>query len=281
MGSYDVSVTSGPNYDYIAESATNPKVLITLTVLIMILFLIISALGFLGGNSSSEMSDKTGSLVLLEVIMWAIFIFLLFINGAVYFFGFDITTSLKSIVNGPEIDINVTKPTSTSPKPVESSTSTSGSPQVFHIPGNDYVYQDAKALCKAYGARLANYNEVEKAYNKGAEWCSYGWSDNQLALFPTQKKTYDELQEIDGHQQDCGRPGINGGYIDNPAVRFGVNCYGVKPKITSLERDIMNNTTKYPKTRKDLAQEKRTEYWQDHLKDIVLAPFNYESWSKI
>ena len=122
---------------------------------------------------------------------------------------------------------------------------------------------------------------MNKAYKEGASWCSYGWSDDQLALYPTQKETYNQLQNIEGHENDCGRPGINGGYIDNKAVRFGVNCYGTKPKITSLEREIMNNTTKYPKTNKDIVREKRTEYWSDKLKDIVLAPFNYDSWNKV
>ena len=37
------------------------------------------------------------------------------------------------------------------------------------------------------------------------------------------KKYLEKLQKIKGHEHDCGRPGINGGYIDNPNVRFGVN----------------------------------------------------------
>ena len=28
---------------------------------------------------------------------------------------------------------------------------------------------------------------------------------------------------------NCGRPGVNGGYFDNPNIKFGVNCYGQKP----------------------------------------------------
>ena len=63
----------------------------------------------------------------------------------------------------------------------------------------------------------------------------YGWSDNQMALFPTQKSTYDKLQEVQGRENDCGRPGVNGGYIENPNVKFGINCYGVKPEITPEE----------------------------------------------
>ena len=49
---------------------------------------------------------------------------------------------------------------------------------------------------------------------------------NQLALFPTQYGKWERLQKIKGHENDCGRPGINGGYIDNPNVKFGINCYG-------------------------------------------------------
>lgn len=108
-------------------------------------------------------------------------------------------------------------------------------PQVFNIPGNTYGYNDAKALCTAYGSRLATYKEVEDAYNSGAEWCNYGWSDNQNALFPVQQATYDKLQKIPGHENDCGRPGVNGGYIANPQVQFGVNCFGYKPNMTEEE----------------------------------------------
>ena len=44
---------------------------------------------------------------------------------------------------------------------------------------NKYTFTEADGLCKAFGARLANYDEVESAYNKGGEWCSYGWSEGQ------------------------------------------------------------------------------------------------------
>ena len=60
---------------------------------------------------------------------------------------------------------------------------------------NKYNYKEAKAVCKAYNAELADYNQVEAAYRDGAEWCSYGWSKDQLALFPTQKETYEKLKE--------------------------------------------------------------------------------------
>jgi len=154
-----------------------------------------------------------------------------------------------------------------------------GKDQVFNVPGNYYGYDDAKAVCSAYGARLAKYGEVESAYKKGGEWCNYGWSDGQMALFPTQQKTYDVLQTKKGHENDCGRPGINGGYMANPALKFGVNCYGKKPAIKPEEADRMKDTTPYPITMEDINFQNKVDYWKDKVNDILVAPFNYKNWS--
>lgn len=151
-------------------------------------------------------------------------------------------------------------------------------PEVFNIPENDYVYADAKAVCAAYDARLATYKELEDAYNKGAEWCNYGWSEGQMALFPTQQKTFDELQDIPGHENNCGRPGINGGVMPDPKLRFGVNCFGQKPAITDAEKLRMENDPIYPKTAADIAIEEREQYWRSRLPDVLVAPFNHTSW---
>ena len=153
--------------------------------------------------------------------------------------------------------------------------------QVFNIPGNYYTYNDAKAMCSAYGAELATYDQLEQAYNKGAEWCNYGWSANQLALFPTQKKTYDILQGTPGHENDCGRPGINGGYIANPNVKFGVNCYGNKPKIRSDEEELMKTSKPYPQTEQDIAFQKKVDEMRNNLDQILLSPFNRDTWGSV
>ena len=102
--------------------------------------------------------------------------------------------------------------------------------EVFHIADNSFTYDDAPAVCAAYGATMATLEQVIDSYNKGAEWCGYGWSAGGMALYPTQKATWDELQrEIDPAKRTrCGRPGVNGGYFD-PMNLFGVNCYGFKP----------------------------------------------------
>ena len=154
-----------------------------------------------------------------------------------------------------------------------------GKDQVFNVPGNNYGYEDAKAVCSAYGARLAKYGEIENSYKKGGEWCNYGWSDGQMALFPTQQNTYDTLQTKKGHENDCGRPGINGGYMANPALKFGVNCYGKKPSIKPEEADLMKDTTPYPITMEDIDFQNKVDYWKDKVNDILVAPFNYKNWS--
>jgi hypothetical protein len=152
--------------------------------------------------------------------------------------------------------------------------------QVFNIPGNKYTYEDAKALCSAYSSRLATYDEVEGAYNSGGEWCNYGWSDDQMALFPTQKKTYDKLQKIEGHEKDCGRPGVNGGYMNDATLRFGANCYGNKPRITNKEKQLMANASPFPKTEKDLRFDQHVQNLKTNINDIVVSPFNYNTWAR-
>ena len=48
--------------------------------------------------------------------------------------------------------------------------------QVFNISNNIYTYDDAEAVCKAFGAELADYHQLKDWYQKGADWCNYGWT---------------------------------------------------------------------------------------------------------
>jgi hypothetical protein len=266
-------------YDYINNLLTNPTVIIILVIVVIIYIIIFMSLGQSSAYSSDEMVSNSGSSS-LYIILVAVFIILIVVNGLQYFFSIDIVATLKNVLTGnTEVDITVDS----------SRAQASNAPipeillkkQVFNIPGNDYVYPDAKALCSAYGARLATYKEVEDSYNDGGEWCNYGWSDGQMALFPTQQKTFDGLQKIEGHENDCGRPGVNGGYMANPALKFGVNCFGYKPVINSTEQDLMANEPLYPKTLKDIAMENRVNYWKDKLATILVSPFNSSSWSRL
>jgi len=278
-------------YDYINGFFLNPSAFIIVALVLIAYFIVFSSLGNNSSSStqnnfvasSSTDSGKTSSALIGVVI--GVLVILLLVNGLQYFFGIDIVASIKQVFLGnPIIDIKVEQTT------LDASGGILGSnaipeirytEQVFNIPGNYYGYEDAKSLCTAYGARLANYQEVEDAYNKGGEWCNYGWSDGQMALFPTQSTTFNNLQKIKGHEHDCGRPGVNGGYMANPHLKFGVNCYGYKPKINEEEEQLMQVSTPYPKTEKDILFEKRVDYWKSKLGDILVSPFNYNTWSKI
>ena len=267
-------------YDYINNLLSNPTVIIILVVVLIIYIIMFMSLG--GSESDVPSSDtvSNSSSNTITIFLVAFFIILIIINGLQYFFGVDIVAKLKNVLTGnPEVDIIVdTSRVQAANAPVPEILLKK---QVFNIPGNEYVYPDAKALCSAYGARLATYTEIENSYNDGGEWCNYGWSDGQMALFPTQQKTFDELQKIQGHENDCGRPGVNGGYMANPAIKFGVNCFGYKPRMNSDEEDLMANEPIYPKTLKDIAMENRVNYWKDKLSEILVSPFNNDTWSKL
>lgn len=161
---------------------------------------------------------------------------------------------------------------------------TSGSKEeVFNVSNNLYTYEDAKAVCRAMGARLAKYDEIEASYMGGAEWTSYGWSEGQHAYFPTQKATWARLQELKGHEHDLGRPGVNGGYFANPNVRLGVNCYGVRPQITAADQALMDakKNRVVPKTEEERELDKKVEFWKANKdKLLVLSSFNNNKWSK-
>jgi hypothetical protein len=219
---------------------------------------------------------------IITIILLFLFLILIGIYAMQYFYGIDIVAKIKNIfTNHPEIEIKVEQEPEKKDAIDNDVSQIMRKPQVFNIPENNYIYGDAQAVCKAYGARLATYQEVEEAYNKGAEWCNYGWSEGQMALFPTQQKTFDELQKIEGHENDCGRPGVNGGFIDNPKLRYGVNCYGYKPRINKIEKELMETSTIYPKTKKDIAMDERVEYWKERLSEILISPFNHDKWSKV
>jgi hypothetical protein len=225
----------------------------------------------------------------LGIIVVIILVVLIIINGLQYFLNINISAYLKNLfTNKPEIDIVVNNNHQTNENKDDSKQGhkkfsipgTIGKKQVFNVPGNFYTYDDAKAMCNAYGADLANYQQVESAYKNGAEWCNYGWSDGQMALFPTQQKTFDNLQKIQGHEHDCGRPGINGGYMANPKLKFGVNCYGSKPKITQDEDELMKITSPYPKTIQEIEFQKKVDYWKNKISQIMISPFNYNMWGE-
>ena len=262
-------------YNYLNSYILNPMVFIIILLIVVAYYVFSSSLGSdSSGAPGLGNGDDVGSTV-MGIIIVAILVVLIIVNAFQYFFSINVTAYIQDLFSPTtKVDIVVDQSTyqPTSVPEIKFKK------QVFNIPGNYYDYDNAKAVCQAYGANLATYDQIEKAYGSGAEWCNYGWSADQLALFPTQKKTYDRLQTIPGHENDCGRTGVNGGYIANPNVKFGINCYGNKPKITSEEDDLMKTASPYPETAKDLAFQKRIDFWKNKVDEILVSPFNYNTW---
>ena len=266
-------------YNSVNNIMLNPIVFIILLVIVIIYVIMFASLGKKSSEttfiSSEENTNWSSGQQILGIIVAGVLVFLIFVNAFQYFFNINVSAYISDLfTNKPKVDIVVDQGNyQPAPVPV-----IKFKKQVFNIPGNYYDYENAKALCTAYGSDLASYEQIEKAYKNGGEWCNYGWSEGQMALFPTQQKTFDNLQNIPGHEHDCGRPGINGGYIANPNVRFGVNCYGNKPKITEEEEQLMYTSTPYPESAKDIAFQKRVDFWKGQVDNVLVSPFNYKTW---
>jgi hypothetical protein len=262
-------------YNYLNSYIMNPMIFIIIFLIIVAYYVFSSSLG--NSDSISGTEGTTGQNI-MAIIIIIILVGLIVINAFQYFFSINITAYISGLFT-PKTQVDIVVDQSTyQPTPVPE---IKFRKQVFNIPGNYYNYENAKALCTAYGAKLANYQQVEDTYKNGGEWCNYGWSEGQMALFPTQQKTFDNLQKIKGHEHDCGRPGVNGGYIANPGVKFGVNCYGHKPKISEEEDELMKTATPYPETVQDLAFQKRVDFWKNKADEILVSPFNYDRWSEL
>lgn len=156
----------------------------------------------------------------------------------------------------------------------------SGSREVFNVSSNDFTYYDAEPMCRALGAELATYDQVQDAWKKGADWCNYGWVKGQLAVYPTQKDTFERLQAgNEDDQKACGVPGVNGGFFDNPEMRFGVNCYGVKPAETANDERMLQEKGFLPRTTSTLKVDQQAQEFKERIGSIGVLPFNEKKWS--
>ena len=154
-----------------------------------------------------------------------------------------------------------------------------GKKEVFNIAQNKYKYSDAEPLCQAFGAELATYDQVKDAWQKGADWCNYGWIKGQAAVFPTQESTFNNLQAgPEDQRMACGITGVNGGYFDNPDMRFGVNCYGSKPAENEADaRAIMAQNGDL--TPGALAFDRKVLDYKANKGNIPVNPFKPGTWS--
>ena len=245
--------------------------LLSRPIIIAIICIILILNIYLGGG---------GIISNIMIVILALYIIFLFVE---YVLKVNITTNISDLFsNDPKLNIKMEKVNELDKdKDRAINVVNKLNKEVFNIPGNYYSYDDARLMCKAMNSELATYDQVEAAYNRGAEWCNYGWSEGQMALFPIQKKTYDKLQQVEGHEHDCGRPGINGGYFEDSNIKFGVNCYGVKPEINEPSEKLMDNMTFFPQSEKDLEMKEKLDFLKTKMDDLIISPFNVKKWRQV
>ena len=141
--------------------------------------------------------------------------------------------------------------------------------EVFHISNQVYTYEEAICKCKSYGVELATKQQMIDAYNKGANWCSYGWSHGSMAFYPVQPKYFFNNPNS---RRKCRQPGLNGG-IMNKELKLGINCYGVKPK------GSVPFKPQKPSKPKDFCEIKGVKQLTSVNSSDNIRPFNHKEWS--
>jgi hypothetical protein len=268
----------------------NPVSIISITFFLFFFYIIIYLF-----NIPTESGSKPFTISIIETIAWILFVIICFVDFFKYVMGvylIDLVVDVLNINNLPStypiISGNVIASNKINNNPISGNTVIGNTlpiqrDEVFNVSNNLYTYDDAQAICSAYGAKIANYDQIEDAYKNGAEWCNYGWSDGQMAFFPTQKSTWDALQKTTDKKNNCGRPGINGGYFANPYIKFGVNCYGKKPapSDSDLARMSANKDIIFPKTDSDKALDAKVQFWKNNAGNLlVLNSFDRKQWSE-
>jgi hypothetical protein len=152
--------------------------------------------------------------------------------------------------------------------------------EVFNVSRNVYTYEDALPVCKALGAELATFEQVQEAHKQGADWCNYGWVKGQMAVFPTQKETWEKLQAgSETYKNACGKPGVNGGHFDNPDLRFGVNCYGLRPDKKATDELLSESGAALPPTPEEIDFDHKVQKFRDQLDTMIVLPWNKSKWT--
>jgi hypothetical protein len=263
-------------YQGFERYANNPISLISVGFFILTLYIVIYIL-----ELPMDSVGKPITISIIENGAWLFFVIILIATFLRYIAGISLTGLMDDIGNYLQSRADAGS------KPSGGNTAASGNTsaktvvfdEVFNVGNNMYTYDDAQSVCKSLGARLATYDDIENAYNKGGEWCNYGWSEGQAAYFPTQKNTWNNLQKSESTKNSCGRPGINGGFIDNPNVRFGVNCYGKKPQPKPSDLASMGEKP-IPKSPEDILLDNKVQFWKmNGHKLFQINGYNNSKWS--
>jgi hypothetical protein len=98
-----------------------------------------------------------------------------------------------------------------------------------------------------------------------------------MAVYPTSTESYKKLQQ--GSAEDsasCGTAGLNGGYFDNPEMRFGVTCYGPKP--AKDDHDEAQVSKGAPISPDAIAFDRKVKKFKSEVDTIPILPFSGNKW---
>ena len=75
--------------------------------------------------------------------------------------------------------------------------------------------------------------------------------------------------------------GLNGGYFDNPEMKFGVNCYGNKPPQSEHDEQALMRQGSIPQTVPALEVDKKVQEFREIADSIGVLPFSSNKWSDL
>lgn len=63
-------------------------------------------------------------------------------------------------------------------------------------------------------------------------------------------------------------------------MKFGANCYGIKPEINNVEKELMKKYKVYPPSKDQKKIDHKANQYKKELNKILITPFNKKKWSK-
>jgi hypothetical protein len=178
------------------------------------------------------------------------------------------------------------KPTEKPEKPKAKDPKAKDPKEVFYI-YSKFNYLEAQEICKSYNGSLATLKQLEEAYSNGANWCNWGWLNDGTIGYPVQEKYWLDMEGR--HKGHCGpTAGINKVNNIDPLQRYGVNCYGIKPKKTKKDKEldsVLGNDSEeslnaqIQKCKVSKQKAKKQKWLVKQKKDIRILDFNDSKWS--
>jgi len=280
--------------DQIYQFLVDPISIFIVAIGIFILYLIIYLF-----RIPMTPATKPFTIILLENGSWILFAILIIENFARTFLKIDLVKTfvlfledvfdLESDVLTKKPSTTTSKPSTVNPPPPPAQNAPKQPPidgnRVFHNPQNIYTYYEAQDACAAVGATLATEEQMKAAYEAGQDWCNYGWSANQTAFYPTQPESWNKLQANPSTANHCGRPGLNGGYMENPNIRFGVNCYDNNSQTTTeTHKNIIEDTQAIetqplPLTPEEVAFNDKLQNWTPNTANLNIQKADQKQWT--